>query len=128
MDRTDRDDRRRDLHLESPGAHLSEPGEVASAFVKAADEVLVARQHDHDHEARDERSVDQPEHPKDHVGLAQLQGFERELPELENESSAIDRQRDGQTEIENHQQPARGQHNPFNYAFQFLHHSPSASR
>ena len=120
MDRGDGDDGGRDLDLERADVDLAEPMDIV-ALVETGDEILVARDDHHDDEAGDQGGVDQAEHFEDGLGIVEREQVRREFPELVAEGDGIERERDAEADIEDHQQPARGEDDAFDEQFQTLH-------
>lgn len=79
---------------------------LVASLIEAADEILIARNDDHHHEARNQRRVDEPEDFQDRVGIIQRGNFRCKIEQLAHEGYSIDRQRNGEAEIEDNQQPA----------------------
>ena len=122
VDGRDRHDGGGHLDLERGGIDLAEPGYFCSiGIVEAADEILVARDDDHDHEAGHQRGVNQRQHLEDGVRLLQHEELLDELPQLLGEGNRIEQQRHCEAKVEDHQQPARGQDDVLDEVFKLLH-------
>ena len=71
LDGRDRDDRGEQLELHAGEVDLAEPRRAGRhAFGRdGGDEILVAREHDDEHETGRQRQVDKPEHGQDDLGF-----------------------------------------------------------